>query len=59
MPSCARLIMRVSKQANNYHPIPNRATRPQPSEGTFAKDSFTTLKQLCLVYLSTLYTPGP
>lgn len=59
MPSCARLIMRVSKQANNYYPIQNRATRTQPSMGMFAKDSFTTLKQLCLVYLSTLYTPGP
>lgn len=54
VPSCARLVMRVSNQANNYHP--NRPTHT-------CKDTlswhFYCWKRLCLVYLFTLYSPGP
>lgn len=40
MPSCARLIMRVSKQANNHHSIQHRATRSQRSKGDVCQRQF-------------------
>lgn len=57
VPSCACLVMRVSNQANKYHP--NRPTHSQTHAKHALSRHFYYRKQLCLVYLFTLYSPGP
>lgn len=58
MPSCACLIMRVSKQANNYHPVQTDQLTHSHAKKCLP-GHFYYLERLCLVYLFTLYTPGP
>lgn len=58
MPSCACLIMRVSKQANNYHPVQTDQLAHSHAKKHLPRH-FYYQERLCLVYLFTLYTPGP